>query len=134
MTREKRRAQTHPTSRVRFQGNAWTMPSAAVSKATYEALLKPLLDRSPEDWSLVSGFFQSKPILVFVWTLMLPPRLVATLQRTILTAGGVELDEEAKTTLVTQLLARRRGLQAKEPFDTLIAHHTKGKPFWDLED
>ena len=33
------------------------------------------------------------------------------------------------------LLLARVGLQAKEgPFDTLTAHHPKGKPVWDLED
>jgi len=63
-----------------------------------------------------------------------PPRLVATVQRTIRTAGGEELDEETKTTLVTRMRARRRGLEAKERFETLIAHHPKGKPWWDLND
>ena len=96
--------------------------------------LTQLLDRSPEDWSLVSGFFQRNPVLVFLWTLAVAPRLVATVQRTIRTAGGVELDEEAKTLLLSQILARRLGLQAKEPFDTLTAHHPKGKPVWDLDD
>src|SRR2546427_11661945 len=57
------------------------------------------------------------------------------LLREFLPAGGQELAEEAKSTLVTQLIARRRGLQAKDgPCDTLTAHHPKGKPVWDLED
>jgi hypothetical protein len=110
------------------------MPSAAAAKTTYHTLLPQLLDRSPEDWSLVSGFFHRKPVLVFMWTLAVAPRLVATIQRTILAAGGTELDEEPKTTLLSQLLARRIGLQAKEPFETMTAHHPKGKPVWDLED
>jgi hypothetical protein len=111
------------------------MPSAAAAKTTYHTLLNPLLNRPPEDWSLVSGFFQCQPVLVFVWTLKVAPRLVATVHRTILNAGGQGLAEEATRTLVTQLLARRRGLQAKEgPFDTLTAHHPKSKPVWDLED
>ncbi len=49
-------------------------------------------------------------------------------------AGGQEMEEEAKATLLSQLLGRRLGLQAKEPFDTLTAHHPKGKPVWDLDD
>jgi len=134
MTREKRRARTHSTSRVLFCGNAWTMSSAAAAKTTYDTLLKRLLDRDPETWSLVSGFFDRKPVLVFLWTLTLSPRLVATVQRTILTAGGEELAEEAKTMLLAQVLARRAGLEAKEPFDTLVVHHPQGKPFWDLDD
>jgi hypothetical protein len=117
-----------------FQGSAWVMPSAAVAKATYHTVLNRLLPRNPENWSLVSGFFQRKPVIAFLWTLELPPRLVATVQRTILTAGGEKLDEETTTMLVTQVFARRRALQAKEPFETLVAHHPKGKPFWDLED
>lgn len=48
--------------------------------------------------------------------------------------GGQELEENAKETLLTQLLTRRVGLQAKEPFDTLTAHHPKGKAVWDLND
>ena len=136
--REKKRSKKQNPRRMRtlqeFRGNAWLMPSAAAAKTTYQTLLPPLLDRSSEDWSLVSGLFQGKPVLVFVWTLMVPPRLVATALRAIRTAGGVELDEEVKRALVTKLLARRKGLQAKEPFKTLVAHHPKAKPFWDLED
>ena len=49
-------------------------------------------------------------------------------------AGGVELAAAAKETLLTQLLTRRVGLQAKESFDTLTAHHPKGKAVWDLDD
>lgn len=60
--------------------------------------------------------------------------MVATVERTAATAGGAELEEPAKGTLLTQLLARRQGLQAKEPFETLVAYHPKGKPFWHLED
>ena len=130
----KQRRKRHAASPRQFQGNAWAMPSAAVAKITYHSLSPQLLDRSPEDWSLVSGFFQRNPVLVFLWTLAVAPRLVATVQRTIRTAGGVELDEEAKTLLLSQILARRLGLQAKEPFDTLTAHHPKGKPVWDLDD
>jgi hypothetical protein len=130
---KQRRKRSEVSSR-QFRGNAWAMPSAAVAKTTYHTLLPQLLDRSPEDWSLVSGFFQHKPVLVFLWTLAVAPRLVATVQRTIRSAGGEELDEEPKTTLLSQLLARRLGLQAKEPFDTLTARHPKGKPVWDLED
>src|SRR5262245_52604477 len=136
--RKQRRSTTKTAHRPRtskqFRGNAWVLPSAAVAKTTYQTLLPQLLDRPPQDWSLVSGFFQHRPVLVFVWTLEVAPRLVATVHRTILTAGGQELAAEAKDTLVAQMLARRVGLQAKEgPFDTLTAHHPKGKPVWDLE-
>lgn len=132
--RSQKKNQHRRMTNQEFRGTAWAMPSAAIAKTTYQTVLRPLLDRDPEDWSLVSGFFHRKPVLVFLWTLTVPPRLVATALRTIRSAGGVEVDEEAKTTLVTQLLARRRGLQAKEPFETLVAHHPKGKPIWDLED
>ena len=36
-----------------FQGKAWAMPSAAAAKGTYDTLLKRLLPRDPEDWSLI---------------------------------------------------------------------------------
>ena len=127
---DRRRKKTTPL----FRGNAWTMPSAAVAKTTYNAVLDLLLPHKPEDWTLVSGLFDSKPVLVFVWILAVPPRLVATAQRAIRAAGGVELDTEARTTLIPQILARRRGLQAKERFETLVAHHPTGKPWWDLDD
>jgi hypothetical protein len=111
------------------------MSSAAVAKSTYQTILPQLLDRSPEDRSLVSGFVQHHPVLVFLWTLRVAPRLVATIHRIILAAGGQELAAEAKDPLLTQILARRIGLQAKEgPFDTLTAHHPKGKLVWDLDD
>ena len=137
--REKKRSKTktghRPSTSKEFRGSAWAMPSAAVAKTTYHTLLPQLLDRSPEDWSLVSGFFQRQPVLVFLWTLAVAPWLVATIHRTILAAGGQELAAEAKEPLLTQILARRVGLQAKDgPFDTLTAHHPKGKLVWDLED
>ena len=117
-----------------FRGSAWAMPSAAAAKASYETALKRLLSRDPETWSLVSALFENKPVVVFVWAPTLLPSLVATVLRTIRAAGGVALDEEAEATLITQVLARRQGLRAKKPFETLIAHHPTGKPFWDLED
>jgi len=137
--RKKRRSTTktahRPSTSKQFRGNAWVLPSAAAAKTTYQTLLPQLLDRSPEDWSLVSGFFQRQPVLVFLWTLTVAPRLAATVCRTILTAGGQELAAEAKEPLLAQILARRVGLQAKEgPFDTLTAHHPKGKLVWDLDD
>jgi len=60
--------------------------------------------------------------------------MAAEVARLATLAGGQKMAEEAKTTLLSQLLTRRLGLQAKEPFDTLTAHHPKGKPVWDLND
>jgi hypothetical protein len=118
-----------------FEGNAWRMPSAAAAKTVYHTLLSQFLDQNPAEWSLVSCFFLHHPVLAFLWD---PTRTVAladTVAQAAQAAGGQELDAEAKQTLLTQLLARRVGLQAKEgPFDTLTAHHPKGKPVWDLED
>jgi hypothetical protein len=110
------------------------MPSPAAAKAVYEPLLKRLLECNPEDWSLVSGFFHQKPMLAFLWEPSLDAELVASAARLVTLAGGEELAEEAQQTLLTQILARRAGLHAKEPFETLVAHHPKGKPIWDLED
>ena len=117
-----------------LQGNTWQMPSAAAAKATYETLLKRLLTRTSEDWSLVSGFFQRRPMLAFLWEPRLDAELVASVARLIVVAGGQELEDEAKATLLAQLRFRRRGLKAKEDFETLVIHHPKAKPFWDLED
>lgn len=132
MKREEKRPRQR--SIHQFHGNTWVMPSPAAAKAVYHTLLNRLLDRDPEDWSLVSGFFAGKPFLVFLWELTFDRQMVATVERTAAIAGGAEMEEPAKGTLLTQLLARRHGLQAKEPLETLVSHHPQGKPFWDLED
>lgn len=62
--KEQDRRRTKPTPL--FRGTAWAMPSAAVAKTTYNTILDRLLPRKPEDWTLVSGLFDSKPVLVFV--------------------------------------------------------------------
>ena len=118
-----------------FEGNVWVMPSAAAAKTVYHALLNQFLEQYPTEWSLVSGFFQHHPVLAFLWDPTRNAALAKAVERAALHAGGQELEERAKETLLTQLLTRRVGLQAKEgPFDTLTAHHPKGKPVWDLED
>lgn len=129
MKKKRRTARTH-----QFHGNAWLMPSAAAAKATYDTLLKRLLARNPEDWSLVSGFFHHQPVLAFLWEPHLDAELVASVAQVATIAGGEELEENAKQILTRQLSFRRRGLKAKENFETLIAHHPTGKPFWDLKD
>ena len=110
------------------------MPSVQAAREVYQKLIARFLDTNPAEWSLVSGFFQQTPVLAFLWD---PARNAATahsVAQAATGAGGVELEEDAKATLLSQLLARRLGLQAKEPFDTLTAHHPKGKPVWDLND
>jgi hypothetical protein len=75
------------------------------------------------------------PVLAFLWGPTRTAALADTVAQAVNATGGQELEAEAKQTLLTQLLARRGGLHAKEgPFDTLTAHHPKGKPVWDLED
>jgi len=111
------------------------MPSAGAAKTVYKTLLNQFLDQNPSEWSLVSGFFQHQPVLAFLWDPARTAPLADMVAQAATAAGGQELAAEAKDTLLTQLLARRVGLQAKEgPFDTLTAHHPKGKPVWDLED
>lgn len=118
-----------------FEGNVWVMPSAAVAKTVYQTLLNQFLDKNPAEWSLVSGFFQQQPVLAFLWDPTHNAAMAKAVAQAATGAGGQELEAEAKETLLTQLLTRRVGLQAKEgPFDTLTAHHPKGKPIWDLED
>ncbi len=118
-----------------FEGNVWCMPSAAAAKTVHQTLLNQFLDKNPADWSLVSGFFQQQPVLAFLWDPTRNADMAKVVAQTATDAGGQELEENAKETLLTQLLARRVGLQAKEgPFDTLTAHHPKGKPVWDLKD
>ncbi len=115
-----------------FDGNVWVMPSAAAAKTVYQGLLKQFLDKNPADWSLVSGFFQQQPVVAFLWDPTRNAAMAETVAQAATGAGGQELEEDAKATLLTQLLTRRVGLQAKEPFDTLTAHHPKGKAVWDL--
>ena len=132
----KRKKKSHRRAGLQvFEGNVWVMPSAAAAKTVYHTLLNQFLEQNPSDWSLVSGFFQHQPGLAFLWD---PARTAAMAKRVAqaaLGAGGQEMEAKAKEILLTQLLTRRVGLQAKEgPFDTLTAHHPKAKPFWDLED
>ncbi len=117
-----------------FEGNVWVMPSAAAAKTVYQGLLNQFLDKNPADWSLVSGFFQQQPVLAFLWDPTRTAAMAKVVAQAATGAGGQELEAKAKETLLSQLLTRRVGLQAKEPFDTLTAHHPKGKPVWDLED
>ncbi len=117
-----------------FEGNVWVMPSAAAAKTVYQTLLNRFLDKNPAEWSLVSGFFQQQPVLAFLWDPTCNAAMAKAVTQAAIGAGGQEMEAEAKEILLTQLLTRRVGLQAKEPFDTLTAHHPKGKPVWDLND
>jgi hypothetical protein len=133
MKRKKRRPHREKPPLI-FEGNAWVMPSLQTAREVYKNLLARFLDTKPTEWSLVSGFFQQKPVLAFLWDPARVADMADSVAQAVTVAGGVELAEVAKATLLSQLLTRRLGLQAKEPFDTLTAHHPKGKPAWDLED
>src|SRR4051812_41862094 len=117
-----------------FAGNVWVMPSIAVARAVYHTLLQRFLEEQPDEWSLVSGFFQQQPVLALVWDPARQAAKALLVAQRATSAGGRELEEPAKTALLTQLLTRRLALQAKAPFDTLVAHHPKGKSVWDLND
>jgi hypothetical protein len=110
------------------------MPSIQAAREVYQNLLARFLDTKPTEWSLVSGFFRQKPVLAFLWDPARVADMADSVAQAATGAGGVELEEDTKAMLLSQLLTRRLGLQAKEPFDTLTAHHPKGKPVWDLED
>jgi hypothetical protein len=110
------------------------MPSIQIAREVYHKLLSQFLDTNPTDWSLVAGFFQSRPMLTFLWDPTRTAEMAAEVTQLATLAGGQEMEVEAKATLLSQLFARRLGLQAKEPFDTMTAHHPKGKPVWDLDD
>jgi hypothetical protein len=133
MKRKKRRTHRDKPPLL-FEGNVWVMPSAAAAKTVYRSLVNQFLDKNPAEWSLVSGFFSQQPMLAFLWDPARDADMAETVAQAATGAGGVELEEDAKATLLSQLLARRLGLQAKEPFATLTAHHPQGKPIWDLED
>jgi hypothetical protein len=117
-----------------FEGNVWVMPSIQVAREVYQKLLARFLDTNPTEWSLVAGFFQRQPMLAFLWEPTRSAPMATEVAQLATLAGGQEMEAEAKTTLLSQLLGRRLGLQAKEPFDTLTAHYPKGKPVWDLDD
>src|SRR5216684_3782432 len=117
-----------------FEGNVWVMPSIQVAREVYKKLLARFLDTNPTEWSLVAGFFQRQPMLAFLWEPTRNAPMATEVAQLATLAGGQDMEAEAKATLLSQLLTRRLGLQAKEPFDTLTAHHPKGKPVWDLED
>lgn len=117
-----------------FEGNMWVMPSIQVAREVYKKLLAPFLDKNSAEWTLASGFFEKHPVLAFLWDPTCNAPMAAEVARLATLAGGQDMAEEAKAMFLSQLLARRLGLQAKEPFDTLTAHHPKGKPLWDLTD
>ncbi len=132
---KKRQRKKHHPPPALFEGNVWVMPSAQAAKEVYTTLLRQFLEEQSAEWSLVSGFFQKEPVLAFLWDPIRQARKAEQVAQGALGAGGRELDDaEAKATLLAQLLLRRVGLQANESFDTLVAHHPKGKPVWDLKD
>lgn len=117
-----------------FEGNVWVMPSLPAAREVYQTLMVRFLDKTPAEWSLISAVFQKQPVLAFLWDPTHDAPMAAEVARLALHAGGQDMADEAKAELLTQLLARRVGLHAKEPFVTLTAHHPKGKPIWDLND
>ncbi len=131
---KKKRHATKKKPPLLFEGDVWVMPSAAAAKEVYQTLIVRFLDKTPAEWSLVSGFFHQQPVLTFLWDPTRNAPMAAEVARLARLAGGQEIEDEAKAELLAQLLSRRLGLQAKEPFDTLVAHHPKGKLVWDLKD
>src|SRR5262245_45000639 len=110
MTKQKRRRRR--AGLQLFEGQVWHMPSAVVAKSVYQGLLKQFLDKNPAEWSLVSGFFQQQPILAFLWDPARNAEMAKSVALAARDAGGQELEEDAKAALLSQLLARRLGLQA----------------------
>ena len=110
------------------------MPSIQAAREVYQQLLARFLETNPTEWSLVAGFFQAQPVLAFLWEPTRNTPMATEVARLATLASGQDMAAEAKAMFLSQLLARRLGLQAKEPFDTLTAHHPKGKPMWDLND
>lgn len=119
---------------TRLNGNAWILPSEEASLAVYETTLEKLLPDHPEDWSLVRGFCQGKPMLALLWEPTTNLEAAERVGELVLLAGGLELQGEAKETLLSQIRARREGLKARESFDALIMHHSQGTVWWDFED
>src|SRR5712691_11770457 len=93
-----------------FEENVWRMPSAAAAKTVYQTLLKQFLDTKPAEWSLVSGFFQQQPVLAFLWDPIRNAAMAKAVEQAATDAGGQEMAEDAKTALLSQLLARRLGV------------------------
>lgn len=119
---------------TRLNGNAWILPSAEASLAVYETTLEKLFPDHPEDWSLVRGFCQGKPMLALLWEPTTDLEVVRRVEKLTLLAGGLELQREAKETLLSQIRARRENLKARESFHTLITHHPQGTVWWDFKN
>jgi hypothetical protein len=132
--KKKRRHATKKKPLLLLEGNVWVMPSLQAAREVYQTLIARFLDKTPAEWSLVSGFFLKQPVLAFLWDPIRDAQMATEVARLALLAGGQVMEDEAKAELLAQLLSRRLGLQKKEPFVTLTAHHPKGKPIWDLKD
>jgi len=116
----------------RLNGNAWTLPSAQVARSAYEKILSQFLLENERYWTLVSGFFNEQPVMVFLWEDSLGSELVKKVVEAIEMAKGEEVKGEAKDTLLMQIQGRRKRVLRKNPVDIVVMRHPKGKVWWEF--
>ena len=123
-----------PTKGSDLEGNAWAFPSITDARAVYLTVIKrPGFISTGHDLSLDTGFFDRRPVLVFLWGPTVDPESVTSVERLATLAGGNELADERKKQLLRQARLRWRALRSKRPLGgTLQRYHPHGKVWTDL--
>ena len=118
-----------PSKGSDLQGNAWAFGSVNDVRAVYQtALAKPGIISNTHDSSLETGFFASRPVLVFRWGPTMDPELVASVQRLAVLVGGHELQDALKQELLRQARVRWRAMRSQRPRGGPITkQHPQGK-------
>jgi hypothetical protein len=119
-----------------LDGTAWAFASISAAQAVYQtALAKPGFVSDRHDSSLDTGFFASRPVLIFLWGPSMDPELVESVQRLAVLAGGSELEEGLKQELLRQIRLRWRVMRPKgAKGGMVIKHHPQGRVWTDLRD
>ncbi len=125
-----------PTKGSDLAGNAWTFATIDAARAVYQKMLaKPGFMVGKSDCSLCTGFFDKRPVLVFLWGETVDPAHVQSVELLAILAGGNELEGELKREALRQIRLRWRGMRPKGPKGgTVIKHHPYGRVWTDLRD
>jgi hypothetical protein len=108
-----------------LQGNAWVFAFIGNAQAAYRRMIAEsgVIADQHHSW-LATGFFEMRPVLVFLWGSSMDPELVANVERLAILGGGRELEENLKQELLRQARLRWRGLRGRRPRgETMAMHH-----------
>jgi hypothetical protein len=85
----------HPNKGSDLEGNAWTIATIDAPRTVYQTMLKkPGFMVGKSDCSLGTGFFNRRPVLVFLWGETVDPEHIRSVAMLATLAGGTELATE----------------------------------------